>query len=240
MNTSMSHQDRSYLQTPEQWTSFLSSFTHELRTPLTSLRMLAEFLTEASQGHLSGQEKRYAENVQQVVQDIQGLVGDAADLAQLLAGRAQLRTEEELLRPLVDQAEEAVRPQAWERGVALTSSMDPALPLRVRTDPDRLRRILTLALGAAVSHAESEVFFRLDLEHEDLRILISSNGDLFPEADPQEIFEPFHNSVRTSRKRGGRSLALPLANELARILGGTLRAGNRGGRPTFELSLPTA
>ncbi|HSF44007.1 MAG TPA: HAMP domain-containing sensor histidine kinase [Thermoanaerobaculia bacterium] len=234
----MSDRDRAYLQTPEQWTRFLSALTHEMRTPLASLRMLAELLAGAPQGHLGDQEKRYAENIQEVVRDLQGLVGDAAEFSQLLGGRAQVRAEEVSLRLLVDQAEELVRPQAWERGIALTDSMDPALPKHFRTDLDRLRRILVLALGAAVSHAGSEVFFRLDLEEGNLRVLISSDGELFPDSDSQDAFEPFHDGLRAARRRGGRSLALPLANELARALGGTLRAVNRGGRPTLELTLP--
>jgi signal transduction histidine kinase len=227
--------DRTYLQTPEQWTRFLSSLVHELRTPLASLRMLAELL---AQGGLGEPEKRYADNVQDVVQDVQALVGDVAELAQLLAGRAQVQFMEVALEPLVGQVQEAVRPRAWERGIALTDSLDPALPRRLQTDPDRLRRALTLILGAAVSHAGSEVFFRLDLEDGILRAVISSDGAPFPEADLPNLFEPFHESLRATRQRGGRSLALPLAHELARALGGTLRAGNRGGRPTFDLSLP--
>lgn len=226
--------DREYLQTPEQWTRFLSSFVHELRTPLASLRMLADLL---AQGGLKDPEKRYAGNVQEVVQELQSLVGDVAELGQLLAGRAQVRPTEAALELLVDQVHEAVRPRAWERGIALTGSLDPALPRSLHTDPDRLRRALTLILGAAVSHAQSEVFFRLDLDDRNLRAVVSSDGAPFPEEDLPALFEPFQG-VRTARQRGGRSLALPLANELALVLGGTLRAGNRGGRPTLDLSLP--
>jgi hypothetical protein len=200
--------------------------------------MLAELLAGATQGHLGSQEKRYAENIQEVVQDIQALVGDVAELARLLGGRVQIRTDEVLLEGLVDQVKESVRPWAWERGIALTDSLDPALPQRLHTDQDRLRQALTLLLGAAVSHAESEVFFRLDLDGGDLRVMISSNGSPFPESALPSLFEPFDTSVGAARRRGGRSLALPLANELAQALGGTLRAENRGGRPTFDLSLP--
>lgn len=234
----MSDRDRDYLQTPEQWTRFLSTLVHELRTPLASLRMLTDLLAENPQGHLSEQERRYTENIQEVGRDMQALIGDVAELAKLVGGGAQIRTQEIVLEQLVDQVEEAVRPQAWERGVALTDSLDPALPRSLRTDPDRLRQALTLLLGAAVSHAESEVFFRLDLDGGDLRAVISSDGLPFPEAEPQAVFEPFHDGMRTTRQRGGRSLALPLANELVRALGGTLSPGNRGGRPTFDLSLP--
>ncbi|HSG41213.1 MAG TPA: HAMP domain-containing sensor histidine kinase [Thermoanaerobaculia bacterium] len=229
--------DQGYLQTPEQWTRFLSAFTHELRTPLASLRMLAELLA-TSQSHLGDQEKRYTENIQEVVQDIQALVGDVAELSRLLAGRAPGRPAEIVLEQLIDQVKEAVRPWAWERGIVLKDSLDPALPRLIQSDPDHLRQALGMLVGAAVSHAESEVSFRLDLGDGDLRVVISSDGPPFAEAALPSIFEPFDNGSRASRRRGGRSLALPLANELTRTLGGTLRASNRGGRPTFELSLP--
>jgi signal transduction histidine kinase len=236
----MAVSDRSYLQTPEQWTRFLSAFVHELRTPITSLRLLADLLAEVPKEHAGNPERRYTANIQEVVQDLQGLVGEASELGRLLAGKVQIRPEEVVLEQLVDQVEEVVRPQAWERGVALTDSRDPAVPRLFRTDPDSLRQALTLLLGAAVSHAKSEVFFRLDGDEGCLHLVISSDGPAFPEAALQTLFEPFDGGVRTSRQHGGHSLALPLANELIRALGGTLRPGNRGGRPTFDLSLPGA
>lgn len=234
----MTDQDRTYLQTPEQWTQFLSAFSHELRTPLASLRMLAELL--AATAHLGAQERRYAENIQEVVQDIQGLVGDIGELARLLAGRVQVRTSDVVLGTIVEQAKEAARPRAWERGIAMTDSLDPALPRLFRADPDLLRQVLTLLLGAAVSHAESELFFRLDFEGGNLRAIISSDGPPFPDTADDALFEPFDDGARAARRRGGRSMALTLAKELTRTLGGTLQAGNRGGRPTFDLSLPDA
>jgi signal transduction histidine kinase len=237
-HTVMANRDRAYLQTPEQWTRFLSDFTHELRTPIASLRMLADLLTEAPQGHLGEKEKRYAENIREVVQDIQSLVGEAADLGRLLAGRAQIHPVKVALEQLAEKVEEAVRPRAWERGIALTDSLDPALPREFATDAERLRQVLTLLLGAAVSHAQSEVFFRLDADDGDLRVVISSDGPPFEESALESLFEPFDNSFRAGRQREGHGLALPLAYELARALGGTLRASNRGGRPTFDLALP--
>jgi signal transduction histidine kinase len=236
----MDDTDRTYLRTPEQWTRFLSAFVHELRTPLASFRMLADLLAEAPKGHLGDQERRYSENIREVVQDIQALVGEVGELAWLLTGGVQIRPEEVALEKLVDEVEKVVRPRAWEGGIALTDSLDPALPRVFRTDPDRLRQILVLLLSAAVSHAKSEVFFRLDIDDRGLRAVLSSDGPPFPEGPSQAVFEPFHDGFRTARQRGGRSLALPLANELARALGGTLRAENRGGRPAFDLSVPSA
>lgn len=242
----MSDPERTYLQTQEQWTRFLSGFVHELRTPLASFRMLTDLLAEAPGSHLGEQERRYADNLREVAQDIQGLVGDAAELSRLLSGRVQVRREEISLETLVEEVEEEVRPRAWEKGIALTDSLDPALPRLFRSDSERLRQALTLLLCTAVSHAKSEVFLRLDIEGgrggggQNLRVVISSDGPPFPESDPGSLFEPFHNGVRATRLRGGRSLALPLAAELARALGGTLKPENRGGRPAFDLVVPAA
>jgi signal transduction histidine kinase len=236
----MNDRDRPYLQTPEQWTRFLSAFVHELRTPIASSRMLADLLAEAPPDRLGDQERRYCENILEVVLDLQALVGDVAELARLLAGRALIRPAEVSLEQLVDKATEAVRPRTWEGGITLTDSMDPALPKQFRTDPDRLRQALVLLLGAAISHARSAVFFRLDVSGGDLHAVISSDGPPFPEGASQGLFEPFYDGIRSTRPRGGRSLALPLASELARALGGMLQAENRGERPTFELSVPAA
>ncbi|HEV7518487.1 MAG TPA: HAMP domain-containing sensor histidine kinase [Thermoanaerobaculia bacterium] len=236
----MNERDRTYLQTPEQWTRFLSAFLHELRTPLASFRMLTDLLTEAPAAHLGDPERRYVENLGAVAQDLQVLVGEVSELTRLLAGRAQLRPEEVVLAQVVDQVEAAVRPRAWESGIALTESLDPALPRLFRTDRERFKQALVLLLDAAVSHAKSEVCFRLDIDEGELRIVISSDGSPFPEADPEVLFEPFQDGFRAARSHGGRSLALPLAKELARALGGTLRAQNRGGRPAFALAVPAA
>lgn len=230
--------DRTYLQTSEQWTRFLSALVHELRTPVASLRMLVDLLAEAPKSNLGDQEKLYVKNIEDVVQEVQNLIGETADLGRLLAGRVQLRPETVALEQLVDAVQEAVRPRAWEGGIALTSSLDPALSHGFHTDPGRLRQALTLLVGAAVSRAQSEVFFRLDFDDGDLRVIISWDGPPLEEAALTTFFEPFDHVSRTGRPRGGHRLALPVANELARALGGTLRAGNRGSRPTFDLSLP--
>lgn len=230
--------ERTYLRTPEQWTRFLSALSHELRTPLASLHMLAELLGQIQEERPASQAQRFCGNIQEVVRDLQSLVTDVADLARLLAGRVQARPSDVVLATILEQVDDVARPRAWERGIAVTHSFAPAVPRTFRTDPDLLRQTLTFVLTAAAEHAASEVVFHLDFEDGQLLAAISSDGKPFPEGADETLFEPFDDGVRTTRRRGGRNLALTLAKEQWRTLGGTLRAGNREGRPTFDLRLP--
>lgn len=236
----MMNDDLAYLQTWEQWTRFFSALVHQLRTPFASIRMLADLLAEAPQSHLGDQERRYSEHIQDVVQDLQALVGDVGELVRLMTSGVQIRPEEIGLEKLVNEVDAVVRPRAWEGGIALTNCLAFALPAFFRADRDRLRKVLVLLLSAAVSHAKSEVLFRLDMDAIGLRATISSDGLPIPEGTSQVLFEPFHESVRIFTQRGNSSLSLPLAHELARALGGVLCAENREGKPVFDLSLPAA
>lgn len=233
-------QTRPYLRTPEHWASFLSAFVHELRTPLASLQMLGELLSDPSSGSSGEGARRNLENVRQVVQELLGLVADAGELARLLAGKAAVWPEEVELAQLVPQLEERVRPQAWERGIGLLLTLDPALSTPLRIDRDRLRQALVLLLEAAVRHARSEVSARLALAGGRLLAVISSDGPPFPDGAAGTQFEPFGEGSRKLRAEGGRIMSLPLANELVLALGGALWAENRGKRPSFTLEIPLA
>lgn len=227
-----------YLHSQEQWATFLGGFLHELRTPISSSRMLADLLLESPEVQLGPRERRYCENLNQVLQEIQDLVADAGELARLALGGEPAPPRPAALAEAARKAEEAIHTHAWEAGIAVTSFVDPRLADSFPTDAPRLTRLLLLLLDGGVSHARSEVFLRLDADGDRLGVTVSSDGAPFPEPAPPGIFAPYAADALALRKRRGRGLALPLAHELARSLGGRLGLENVRGRPTFLLSLP--
>jgi signal transduction histidine kinase len=235
----MNDGEPSCLRTAAEWLRFVSELTHELRAPLASFGMLADLLAESAGGRLNAQETRYCESLREVAQDLQALVGDAAELALLLGGRTAAAVQAAALEPLLDRVEDSVRPLAWERGIVLSRSLDPSPPPRwLRTDPERLRRLLMLLLETALGDARSEVLWRLEFERPGLRVEVSSDGAPFGEGAPAAMLQPFGDAAHALRRRGGRALGVPLAAELARLLGGSLLLANLGGRPTYEVSIP--
>jgi signal transduction histidine kinase len=246
----MAEGDRDYLQTADQWTRFLASLIHELRTPITSLLILSDLLAEELRGNLLGQgsdkpkgldtgeDKGYTEYLNEVVQDLRLLLGETADLAQLLAGECPLRGEVVSLAQLLREVEETARPWAQERSITLTRGVHPEAPRRVVTDPRRLRQTLALLLAPAIRHAREEVRLEAGPCSGGVSLVVACDGPELAADHLPRLFHPFHGSIPSGRRRGGRSVGLTVAWELARALGGGLRAENRNGRPTFRLSLP--
>ncbi|HEY0784181.1 MAG TPA: HAMP domain-containing sensor histidine kinase [Thermoanaerobaculia bacterium] len=228
---------RPYLETTEQWASFLSAFVHELRTPIASLKILGE-LMQGSPALGGERERLFLENMQKVVRDLLALVGDAGELGRLIARKATVRSEAVDLGAIFEGVEETLRPRAWDSGIGLQVALGPETADPIHTDRELLRRMLTLLVGAAVQHARSEVVVRADVDGGRLSIVAASDGSPLPDPAATALFQPFGDGQRSAREHGGGSLTLPLANEVALALGGVLRAENRGKRPAFVLELP--
>ncbi len=157
---------------------FLSALVHEVRTPLASSCTLIELLAALPEVRAAEKEKLYVDGLRQVMRDVQLLLDDVAELARLLGGRIELKPGDVSPAALVAEVEDALRPQAWERGVSLSHSLGSTLPPLVRAGAERLRQLLALLLGATVGHARSAVLSRLDAESGRWRAVLSSTAPL--------------------------------------------------------------
>jgi signal transduction histidine kinase len=68
-------------------------------------------------------------------------------------------------------------------------------------------------------------------------LTVSDDGPGIPEDQRERIFERFHRGA--ARDTGGSGLGLPIAHQLARSMGGSLRvASTTESGTTFEVELP--
>jgi two-component system sensor histidine kinase BaeS len=131
-----------------------------------------------------------------------------------------------------------------------TAASDVALhvqiagPLRLETDPARLRQILDNLLSNALRHTPAGGRIDLDAVLVDgtVRIAVVDTGEGIPAADLPRIFDRLWRG-EPSRVRAGRStgLGLSIARGLAEALGGRLTARSTLGEGShFEVVLPAA
>ena len=234
---------------------FVANMSHELRTPLNSMLLLSRLLADNPEHNLSSKQIEFAQTIHSAGSDLLALIDDILDLSKIEAGRMDVEPVEvsfEDLRVYVDQA---FAPQAEEKGLRLTITLDPQLPPALVTDAQRLQQILRNLVSNAVKFTDAGTV--------ELAIGVAPEGATFgvPSLDGARrvtafsvhdtgigisddklalIFEAFQQADgTTSRKYGGTGLGLSISRELARLLGGTISVASSGGEgSTFVLYLP--
>src|SRR6266508_2198468 len=107
---------------------FVANMSHELRTPLNSMLLLSRLLADNPEHNLSSKQIEFAQTIHSAGSDLLALIDDILDLSKIEAGRMDVEPVEvsfEDLRVYVDQA---FAPQAEEKGLRLTITLDPQLP----------------------------------------------------------------------------------------------------------------
>lgn len=217
---------------------FVADASHELRTPLTLLSTRAQLVRRAL----------YQDTDPQLVRhDVDGLVDDAAALAEILEDlllAADPRTDPQLERVdlvgLVKRCLAASAPAAQEHGVRLTDEhSDGEVP--VLGAAPALRRALTALVDNAVRHARHTVtiVLRTDDEHAVLEVRDDGTG-IEPEIVPR-LFERFASTRRAGGGRRRYGLGLALVSEIAARHGGCVHARNDpAGGAVIGMTLPLA
>lgn len=199
-------------------TRIMAALGHDLRSPLTALRVHAEMVEEA--------ETRDA--LVTSIEEMQDMVERTLAFARGMAISEPPETVElgdfltRLKRDMLDAFQ-------YEAGA----------PLQIRLRPHSMRRALRNIIENAVRYG-SDARVSYTREHDRVLIWVRDHGPGIPEAELDEVFEPFYR-VETSRSRetGGTGLGLSIARSILRSYGGdvTLQNHPEGGL-LVQLELP--
>ncbi|MBW8806464.1 MAG: HAMP domain-containing protein [Catenulisporales bacterium] len=238
---------------------FLANMSHELRTPLNSLLILARLMADNAEGNLTERQVEYAETIHGAGSDLLQLINDILDLSKIEAGRMDVQPARIAVSQLVDYVEATFRPQTEQKGLDLRVRVDSSVPAHLFTDEQRLQQVLRNLLSNAVKFTESgHVELVVDTVDdvvlggpEDSNEVVLDRAVSFAVIDTgigivedkvQTVFEAFQQEDgTTSRRYGGTGLGLSISREIAKLLGGGIRAESQRGRgSTFTLFLPRA
>lgn len=220
---------------------FLGIMSHELRTPLNAIMGYTELLLMGTAGDLTQAQSTHLERIRTSVRHQAELVDEVLTYARLEAGHEEVRSRiidlVDTLRGMAD----LVRPDAELRGIALRAEL-PQAPVRIRTDPARLRQIVLNLLGNAAKYTEQgEIVLRARRVDDDIVVEVRDTGPGIPPDKLDYIFAPF-TRVDESRTRltPGTGLGLAIVRRLVTLLGGEVRVDSRVGEgSTFRVRLPT-
>ena len=224
--------------------NFLANMSHEIRTPMNGVIGTAELLDQTT---LSDEQSRMLKTVRNSSNALLRIIDDILDISKIEAGKMQLEWASVSVIDIVEEIMHTLRPIAQAKDVRLHLSMTPQTMIAMKTDPVRLRQILTNLLGNAIKFSADQADRDNNVE---LHVKINERGNIVfqvidngigiaPEAQAR-LFQPFAQAEDSStRKFGGTGLGLVITREFAELLGGHVSLESTEGKgSTFTVELP--
>jgi PAS domain S-box-containing protein len=222
--------------------TFLAIVSHELRTPLNAILGYAEMLKEAVYGPVNEKQTRAADRIMTNSHRLLDIVSDLLDKAQMEAGKLSLHLQSFRPADLIDNVHIVMDKIAADKGLALTSELDPDLPEFIIGDISRLQQILVNLINNSIKFTEKGsvhmCLSRRDKKH--WLLGISDTGIGIPEDELPNIFEAFRQVDSTAtRKYGGFGLGLSIVKQLSELMDGDVMVNSElGSGSNFIVTLP--
>jgi PAS domain S-box-containing protein len=225
-------------------TAFLANMSHEIRTPMNGILGFAEMLNDNSLSRAN--QKKYLNIINSNGKVLINLIDDIIDFAKIESDQVNIVQDDFSLNNLLDQIKSTLLTRSLRREKSkvkiLTKKPFPDEKSFIRTDPIRLRQILTNLVGNAIKFTHNGyIEFGYDLENSKmLRFYVRDTGIGIAADKLQLIFERFMQADSSpSRKYGGSGLGLAISKGLVELLGGTMWADSvEDGGSTFYFTIP--
>jgi PAS domain S-box-containing protein len=222
--------------------AFVANMSHEIRTPINGVLGMTQLLSTAD---LPATQHEQAMLAHRSAEALVTVLEDVLDFARIEAGELNLEVVDVELRTIVDDTVRLFSGPATGKGLQLSASVDPQVPVWVTTDPTRLRQVLLNLVGNAVKFTEQgSVWIEVTREasfagSEAIRIAVLDTGIGISPDQQLLLLEPFRQAEESATRRyGGAGLGLAISSAVIALLGGSLVLDSRpGAGSSFSFTL---
>ena len=228
---------------------FLSIMSHELRTPLNAIAGHVQLIDLELHGPVTDAQREALARIARSQQQLLVLVNDVLNLSRIESGDMKYAADEVEVEPIAREVVEALEPLFRRTNLACEVIAPPAdsSPLVAVADGDKLRQVLYNLLTNALKFTRSGGRVTLSIAEsrdrpDTISVVVRDTGLGIAAVRLRRVFEPFGSEPpSTTRQLDGTGLSLAISRDLARGMGGDLRAESVPGEgSTFTLDLPRA
>jgi len=220
---------------------FLSNMSHEIRTPMTAILGFTEVLKRGYSRDQASSEK-YLNTISRSGKHLLGLINDILDLSKVESGALEVECIECPVHTVIQDIVQVLGVKAEEKDIYLRVEYPESLPEHIKSDPARLRQIITNLVGNAIKFTESggvTISCRIvkAKNKDQLAIDVSDTGIGMTPEQADSIFEAFVQADSTiTRRFGGTGLGLSISRDLSQALGGDIKVSSKvGSGSTFTV-----
>jgi len=194
---------------------FTGDASHELRGPMSFVRTVAEVALRNP--NIDPESKLAFEEIVEEAGKAAVLLEDMLTLARADADRGSAALGPINISAVIGEACELAAPIAAERGLTLSVSLPPPLPVQVLGDFAGLRRLLWILLDNALKYTEPHGTIEVDLETSETRatVVVRDSGIGISQADLPHIFDRFYRADPSRSQTEGAGLGLAIAKWIA-------------------------
>ena len=228
----------------EAWDSqrqFVADASHDLKTPLTVILANSSILLKHPD-HSIASESQWIESTQVEAENMQGLINEMLELAQVEAGdKIEVEKEELDFSDLVDGETLLFDSVALERNCSFECDVEPGIS--VLANEKQIQKMVSTLVENAFKYVDSGGAITIDLKRsgKNAQLAVKNTGQAIAPDDLPHIFDRFYRTdkARTSGE-GGFGLGLAIAKEIAVQHGGDITCTSTAEEgTTFIVTLPT-
>ncbi len=202
---------------------FLSSMSHELRTPLNAILGYAQLFDYDD--NLRKDQKESVAEIHKAGNHLLHLINEVLDLAKIEAGRMTLSLEPVVPERVLNDSLTLLKPLAEENDIELSVQLGELGATPIFADFTRLKQALINLGSNAVKYnrKNGKVVIALELAGPDaMRILVRDTGYGIPEAQREQVFEPFNRLNAECGAVEGSGVGLVITKRLVEMMQGKL------------------
>jgi len=205
---------------------FLANMSHEIRTPMNGIFGMTELALSTDLTH---EQREFLTMVKSSADSLLVVINDILDYSRIEAGKIAFDSIRVNVRDVVADVLKATALAAHKKGLEITYSISPEVPVEMMGDPTRLRQVLTNLVGNAIKFTEfGEVVVAARTESRDgnrhtLCFSVRDTGIGISPENQQRVFQAFEQAdTSTTRQYGGTGLGLAISQRIVQHMGGRI------------------
>jgi len=221
---------------------FLANMSHELRTPLNAIIGFSQTMENQLFGPIGSERYvNYATDIRQSGEHLLSIINYILDLSKIEDGDITIEDDVVNVATLVTAVHTMLKGAAVEGQVALTQTVEPALPT-IHGSEVKLKQTLANLVSNAIKYTQKNGRVEINAWRDQgggVSIAVRDTGIGMSKTDLTTALVPFGRVANEMSERvGGAGLGLPLAKRFVEIHGGRLEiesAPNAGTTVTIRL-----